>query len=596
MSFLFDNIVAIQLAIVAAAFAWLGAGMNEIIDISLVAMPWLAAFLLELAICFPQRMTGESTYDARKRCWSEMRRDPVTWLIVAMIIIMVFPLMNTGLCPVCDCDLINFGVPKPDPDPALPFAPFTVCAFDKKEHLDHATVMMWFIPALIGVLAARHALMKRGKRLALEILVWNGMALAAFGLVEIVTGAKAPYWLDGKNAINGFFATFHYINQSGAYWTLLFGMAIALWRWKVDNQERHDAGRDVAPGAKAPHRIFWRKHLMLVPAVVFYCAALATKSRAAILFTTILAVLYYLHATISFSAKIESRSRRFKAIALSCLLPLSLAFVVKLCTSADTVCLRVDFTDISGTQISGYVGERGLFDENGTALPGYSVTRNMQGYRIVSPSEVVTAELAEGRVVNSDGDLVGSVKRRKMPRKETSLWDEVQRITVDDCLERIGGQYHTRVATELWKNNLLFGIGGWGYAHLCTSVMSDDEAKHLQLVGGANVHNDWLQFLCEHGLVFVASFVIMIVLVLKGPISVWRRLAQAARFVRGSRRLPSPVTLFALPAGAFALLMAPIMTTLHAFGDCPLRSPAVLTAYLMCFVCLDGFMPYLEEN
>ena len=46
-----------------------------------------------------------------------------------------------------------------------------------------------------------------------------------------------------------------------------------------------------------------------------------------------------------------------------------------------------------------------------------------------------------------------------------------------------------------------------------------------------------------------------------------------------------------LPAPAFCLLVAITCTLVHAFGDCPLRSPAVLTLFFVTLAAMPGFLP-----
>jgi len=169
---------------------------------------------------------------------------------------------------------------------------------------------------------------------------------------------------------------------------------------------------------------------------------------------------------------------------------------------------------------------------------------------------------------------------------------EVDTLDTTGVLDRVSGRglYHSRVATEVWKDHLFFGCGGWGYPHHCIQKMTKEELRQIQMVGGINVHNDYLQFLAEHGLVGFGAMVAL-VLMLIWPIAVrWRRLAREARFVKGKDAPPRPVQIFALPASVFFMLTAAAATCIHAFGDCPLRSPAVLSLFLITLAAMPGFM------
>lgn len=169
---------------------------------------------------------------------------------------------------------------------------------------------------------------------------------------------------------------------------------------------------------------------------------------------------------------------------------------------------------------------------------------------------------------------------------------EVNTLDTAGVLDRVTGRgyYHSRVATEVWKDHVLFGCGGWGYPHHCIQKMTKDELKAIQMVGGINVHNDYLQFLAEHGLVGFGAMV-AIVIMLIWPIAVeWRKLARQARFIKGKDAPAKPVQIFALPAPVFFLLTAAVATFIHGFGDCPLRSPAVLSLFFITLAALPGFM------
>ena len=126
--------------------------------------------------------------------------------------------------------------------------------------------------------------------------------------------------------------------------------------------------------------------------------------------------------------------------------------------------------------------------------------------------------------------------------------------------------------------------------------MTDEDFKNLQQVGGINVHNDFLQFLAEHGLIGVLMLVSMVVLLFVPLVQGWKRLVVSAAFSKKAKRPPRPIAIFALPASAFFLMMAMVATLLHSMADCPLRSPAVLTLFFVMIAAIDGFMPEFSET
>lgn len=508
MLFLYNNIAVIHVFAVLALFAWLFGGTRA--EYILPVMPWATAMLLEVMICFPQHHAGETTYEARERVWHGMRKDPLVWVSLAFVAMLAIPFVNVGLCPVCDYPAIAAGA---DPKPIIPFIPFCV------NRLEHLNVFLWFVPTLVAVVAAKHALLKRGKRALLSLVVWNGLALGIVGALQQITHAEGPLWVDACKQSAYFFSTFGYPNMAGDYFTTLFGIAVGLWRWNLDELSRqqaevHDGHRQHQHGVSGRKKEirFWKRHYYLIPAVIFFFCALDTLSRASVLLVTALAVIFFLHTFISFFSGMK-KAQRVKVGAFSLLI-----------LSAIAVCSA-------------------MF----------------------------------------------------MPK---DLRREVDSIDTLKVLDRVTGkgQYHARVATEIWKDNCLFGVGGWGYGHFCTQYMTDRELRNMQTVGGVNVHNDHLQFLVEHGAVGAALLVAVLVLLLWPMGRIWRALVDSVRFIPPKQQPPQPIQLFVIPAPVFCVVATAVATVIHAFGDCPMRSPAVLSLFFVSIACIDGFLPHLSEE
>lgn len=502
MWILYDNVVTLMVAALACTFAWLFGG--TIASYLTPVVPWLVVILLELMLCFPQRHRNESTGEARERVWHDLKEDPLTWVVLGFFALLAIPFVNTGLCQVCDYAAIQFE--GADPSPTIPFIPYCV------NRLHHMNVVMWFVPALTAMLAVKHALCKRGKRLLIALIVWNGVGLVAIGFIQQIAGAPSPLWIATNGESAYFFSTFGYPNMGGDYFTTLFGLAVGLWRRNLDEiyAEKRAKGGSKAP--EANHTRFWRKHYLLIPAVLFFVAALATLSRAAIILVTLLALVFVAHSFTCFFARM-SRTRRVRAVAVSFV---SLVLIA--------LCAIVF-----------------------------------------------------------------------MPE---SLQNEVNTLDTTAVLDRVSGkgQYHARVATQIWKENLLFGCGGWGYKHLCIPRMTEQELRNIQVTGGINVHNDHLQFLAEHGLVGYGCLVAMVVLLLLPVFGKLRKMAALVRFIPTKDQPPKPVSLFIVPAPVFCILMTAAATLIHGFGDCPLRSPAVLTLFFVSLASIDGFLPHLVET
>ena len=173
-----------------------------------------------------------------------------------------------------------------------------------------------------------------------------------------------------------------------------------------------------------------------------------------------------------------------------------------------------------------------------------------------------------------------------MPEKAV---EEVNSLNAIETFDRISGRADRMksIATDIWHENMLFGCGGWGFKHFAAQRLP----KNQYIVGGINVHNDYLQFMAEHGAVGF-GLLIAVVAMLFWPVGrAWGEMLKRTRFMK-KRDLPArPVAIFVLPAPVFCILVADICALVHAFGDCPFRSPAIMTLFFVSLAAMQGFMP-----
>lgn len=304
MSFLCNNAAAIVVGLVASVLPWLYGGMRP--DLLSAVAPWFIVLLVEVMICFPQRHHGESTYEARERVWQELRHSPIVLVTLLLLSLLVIPFFNTGLCTICDAAQIAAGE---NPNPPIAFLPSCV---DRADHLD---VFYWFALALLSAITTRISLNSNGQRLVLSLVVWNGVALALLGFVQEATSAICPYWVVPADGYvrREFFSSFLYTNTAGDYFVMLFGLAVALWRDHYEYVRADMDAGDPSEVASSTKLIggFWRRHFYLLPAAIFFVAALDTLSRAAIMLLTVTAVIYFAHTTIIFLARMPKARRVF---------------------------------------------------------------------------------------------------------------------------------------------------------------------------------------------------------------------------------------------------------------------------------------------
>ena len=496
MRFLQRNLAALHIFSMLAAFTWICGGARA--DLLAPVIPWFVLVVSVALVFFPQNRHEETLAEARERVWKALVKDRLAWVFAALVALLAIPFLNRGLCPVCDADAIAAGKSMAPP---VPFLPYCV------DVADHYGVFLWFAPIAVATLATKHALLKRGKRLLLEMMVWNAVALALLGFAQQATGAAAPLWgLWSKPMPSYFFSVWGYPNMAGDYFVFFLAVAGGMWQHRMSEVAAMPGDREFEGAKTVKHRRLLA-HYMLLAVGILYIAALDTLSRSAIILGTLVVGALAAH---TFAGEFRRRDRagRLRLAVGALFIVLAAAFVAVCCT----------------------------------------------------PDEL---------------------------RKETST------LSTGAVLERVGGrgQYHQRVAMAIWRDHKLFGVGGWGYKHLGPSYMTDEELGRMQMIGGVNVHDDYIQFLCEHGAVG-AGLIFAAFLLLVMPIATaWKRFYNWARFARPGEGPGRPYILYCMPAPVLWSMVGLTASLIHCFADCPFRTPAVLGSVLAALACADGYFP-----
>ena len=493
MNWFAKNVLLFNLVVLVAALAWIHGGTRP--DLLFPVIPWLTLPVLEWLLVYPQAKKDETLFDARRRVWHGLARDPLMYLAVLFSVVLVIPLFNVAEAPKFIAESgewLKF-------EPPVKWLPFCT------DPDTHGVLLLWFVPAMIAVLAAKHALLKKGKRVLLEAACWNGGVLAVFGFIQMWSGTDSIFWTTPMPSY--FFSTFGYPNIAGAYFTLTFALSFGIWfQQMTEASELFEESLSVIE-----HPSMLRANRMLVPMIVCFAAAITTLSRAAILLCAILAVVFLVYG-LMYTWKRMSVSLRVIVV----------SSVVGVLFCATALFFAFDWKEFK---------------------------------------------------------------------------QEASTIDMDAVVDRVSGReyYHARVAKAIWGDYPVFGVGGWGYpSYVRAYVTPEEEKKGLQIIGGANVHNDSLQFLAEQG---VVGFGLMVVfaLLLFGTMA-WQALAfcHAKRFVErsiGKKTLTK--RFYLIPPPVVAAWAGTTATVCHSFGDLPFRSPAVLVVWLLALVCATGWIPVL---
>ncbi len=494
MTFFIRHVLFLHIVALILVFSWIHGGTRA--DLLLPVIPWLTAFVLEGLLVFPQAKATETLTEARERVWKALRRDPLTYVSMTLVLLLVIPLFNVAKLPVYDAvtqQWQNFS-------PPVTWLPYCVASSE------HAVLLLWFPPVLVAALAARHGLLMRCKRLLLKTICWNGAALSVVGWAQLYTGTDKLLWLTPMKSY--FFSTFGYPNFAGAFFTLMTGLAIGLWFQDVTEKIRASMmSSSVLPDEKS----WFVVHSMMVPAALCFTGAIASLSRAAILLCVLL---------------------------VGALTVYMIIYVWNWVTS--------------GTRVMIFAG---LF------------------------ATIV---------------LIGALF---VVFKLDALKREIGDISVHAVVDRVSGTglYHKRVAQAIFWDHPLFGVGGWGYPHYQVQYLSPEEIKRMQIDGGANVHNDTLQFLAEQGAIGYALIILCVVLLVV-PV-LWRAWLVCRVKITDSEGNPCKAGQFyRFPIPLVGVVIGTGATICHSLGDLPFRDPAVMLVWVLAWACVPGWIPNIRKT
>ena len=141
-------------------------------------------------------------------------------------------------------------------------------------------------------------------------------------------------------------------------------------------------------------------------------------------------------------------------------------------------------------------------------------------------------------------------------------------------------------AVSIWMDYPWTGVGGWGFRRFVGLYLSPEEWDYLLSAGRANVHNDAVQFLCEHGAI---GFGLMCALVISLLAHFLFRLGQMERKVS---ELGTPSTWFgSISPVSLSCLAAVAAMAVHSTIDLPFRSVATTLVWFIALSCTPYLIP-----
>lgn len=175
-----------------------------------------------------------------------------------------------------------------------------------------------------------------------------------------------------------------------------------------------------------------------------------------------------------------------------------------------------------------------------------------------------------------------------MTIKGSGFAKELKTITA----ENVSGVYDgdremlAEAAVKIWQDNPWPGVGGWGFKNYVGLYVPQKDWDKLEQAGKANVHNDLLQFLCEHGAIgggLIFAIVITILIHLGWNLAHMKRL-----FDQNTDR--NSTWFGSIPPTVIMALAGLTCTVVHCTMDLPFRSTAILLTWFIVLACLPGML------
>ena len=97
LDIIYRNLPVVLVFLTDALYAWVWGGTRA--EPLLDWMPWFSLLALQVLFFYPQRHPWEDAVMARRRTWESLVRDPLTWITLAFVVLLLIPIFNKGLCP-----------------------------------------------------------------------------------------------------------------------------------------------------------------------------------------------------------------------------------------------------------------------------------------------------------------------------------------------------------------------------------------------------------------------------------------------------------------------------------------------------------------
>lgn len=142
-------------------------------------------------------------------------------------------------------------------------------------------------------------------------------------------------------------------------------------------------------------------------------------------------------------------------------------------------------------------------------------------------------------------------------------------------------------ALQIWDDYPWAGTGGWGFRRFVALYMGPEKYEYLKAAGRANVHNDTIQYLCEHGAIGL-SLIVGLIFILIGQL--WFRLVTVPR-VLDIGRVHARTWFMSVSPVVWMTVLGTSATVAHSLIDLPFRSMAILSLWFTALAAAPAFVP-----
>ncbi len=216
-SFLLSKVaIPLHLAFIACYLACVRISPGSVLEY--LPLAWFAAGLIEITLLFPTARKGEEVYDARRRVWISILKDPVFHVGVVGFLFLLLQTLNGPRVLFFNRQTGAWEYA------AARIRDFPSCV----NQLASVQALFWNILAIPAVLVVRNGLGKKGRLLLLKYLVLVAAMVALYGLVIYNPKASGPRP----------FANFPDSISAGIYFFMHFCVACALYTNEVGMEIR----------------------------------------------------------------------------------------------------------------------------------------------------------------------------------------------------------------------------------------------------------------------------------------------------------------------------------------------------------------------